>query len=307
MRTGWLPVGLLFVVLPELLALSSRAAPPRAARLPVLAARGARPCQRAVGRLRGGAGAEDQAGDGAGGADGGGGAAVGGDDTVLVDEMQKASDLLQRVNIELGETEALVQEKQAIDSTCEELQASKEKANAELARHTAALLIAAAKTGDTQSVQEALDNGAPLDFRDQDGAARCDAYPLPAASACVRACVRAAHGVCACARVCACVNARMQLLQMCARVRMPLCNAREGHEHTHTRTHTHTVHTLCMLTHISLCMFLHSDAPLRAHTHAPGNSEAHTQTHTQTHTQCCSLPVQRPVSTTGSSHECAGL
>ena len=180
---SWLCV----VLLPELLALSSRAVTGDS---PL--ARNA--LARLAGRLRGGAGAEDErafpsqglrgrasspfhprhptpppeAGDSAGGAGRGGRTGAGGG-TALTDEMLKASDLLQRVNIELGETEALMQEKQAIDTTCEELQASKDKAKTELAKHTAALLLAAAKSGDSPSVQEALDNGAPLDFRDQDG------------------------------------------------------------------------------------------------------------------------------------------
>lgn len=81
-------------------------------------------------------------------------------------EMHKASELIERVKMELGEAE----EKQALNVTCDELHVSKEDAEQQLGKHTAALLIAAAKSGDTLSVQEALDNGAGVNTVDDDGA-----------------------------------------------------------------------------------------------------------------------------------------
>jgi hypothetical protein len=91
------------------------------------------------------------------------------DGGLLADEMQKASELLKRVNVELGETEALVEQKQEVDANYRELQDESEKARLELSKRTAALLLAAAKSGDVPSVQEALDNGADMFADDEDG------------------------------------------------------------------------------------------------------------------------------------------
>lgn len=85
-------------------------------------------------------------------------------------EMHKAAELIERVKMELGDAESVVQEKQALNVTCDELHVSKENAEQQLGKHTAALLIAAAKSGDTPSVQEALDNGASVNTVDDDGA-----------------------------------------------------------------------------------------------------------------------------------------
>jgi hypothetical protein len=85
-------------------------------------------------------------------------------------EENKTSELPKHVNMELGETEAAVREKKAIDETCDELHAKKEKAQTQLAKQKAALLLAAAKAGDTQSLQDVLVHGVDwLGVMDEDG------------------------------------------------------------------------------------------------------------------------------------------
>ena len=83
--------------------------------------------------------------------------------------MEQASELLERVNLELGETEALMKEKEAADANCKELRQAQERARAELTIRSAALLRAAAKAGDVQSVKEALEKGADPKLADEDG------------------------------------------------------------------------------------------------------------------------------------------
>lgn len=149
----------------ELLALSSHSSAP-----PVGKFRGSQrfPLSPA---LRGGCDGEQGAQDDARGGGEGAGASKGdvNDGGLLAEEMQKASELLKRVNVELGETEALVEQKQEVDANFKELHDESEKARLELSKRTAALLLAAAKSGDVQSVQEALDNGADMFADDEDG------------------------------------------------------------------------------------------------------------------------------------------
>jgi hypothetical protein len=101
----------------------------------------------------------------------GGSGDVGTDGAAVGDqEEDKTSELPKHVNMELGETEAVVREKQAIDETCDELHAKKEKGQAQLAKQEAALLLAAAKAGDTQSLQDILVHGVEwLGVMDEDG------------------------------------------------------------------------------------------------------------------------------------------
>jgi hypothetical protein len=157
------------VLLPQLLALSSRT-PALGAQSTVardsmfLSSRAPCLAVRRLPRLRGGQGSES--------ADDGGGKAEGGADVAegaLAEEMSKTSELLAKVTTELGETEELMNEKKEIDQTCDELLEAKKKAKENLAKQTAALLLAAAKEGDAQSVKEALDNGADFHVMDEDG------------------------------------------------------------------------------------------------------------------------------------------
>lgn len=151
-------VCLLFVVLlPELLASYSLALGqnPRVGRVPFRGAlRGG--CDGEQGAPQGGA--EDAASrtEGVGGG-------------LLAEEMHKASELLKRVNVELGETEALVEEKKAVDANFAGLQEETEKARGELSQRTLELLLAAAKSGDVKSVHEALENSADMFATDDDG------------------------------------------------------------------------------------------------------------------------------------------